>query len=74
MSQVRHGSLRCLEALVVAAVRVPDAGGLRDEASAPLVAFLSSLLIKACAPHALRPLKLSLSLLLTCESVTWFSD
>lgn len=50
----------------MAAVRVPDAGGLRDEASAPLVAFLSSLLIKACAPHALRPLKQDRSLLLTC--------
>jgi hypothetical protein len=51
-AQVRHGSLRCLEALLVAAARAPDAGGLADEANAPLLAFLSSLLLKVGALRA----------------------
>ena len=47
--EVQHGSVRCLEALLVAAGRVPDAGGLRDEANAPLLAFLTALLLKVRA-------------------------
>lgn len=46
---MRHGSLRCLEALLVAAGRAPGAGGLRDEANAPLLAFLSSLFLQVGA-------------------------
>lgn len=47
--QVLHGSVRCLEALLVAAGRAPGAGGLRDEANAPLLAFLTALFLKVRA-------------------------
>ncbi|KAK9820989.1 hypothetical protein WJX81_002818 [Elliptochloris bilobata] len=50
--EVRNGSVRCLEALLVAAGRAPDAGGLRDEANAPLLAFLTSLLLKTAEGEA----------------------
>ena len=50
--EVQHGSVRCLEALLVAAGRAPGAGGLRDEANAPLLAFLTALFLKV---RALKP-------------------